>query len=166
MTTWSTEEVVDAVISTLQSQLPAALDAIYAARLPADQAAGRSIDPVPPQAYFAGAVSTILVYPTVEVALPDLNMSNFDLALVEADVTENLVVLLWDRSAQMDVLYRKVTRLAAAAYDVLLQPNAIDGATVKTVRASWRFNPEAQERDEIVSGALLVLGLESTRTRP
>jgi hypothetical protein len=172
--TWSTEEIVDAAITTLSASLPAALDARYAALAAADAAAGRSIDYSAPRPglaetggdYHAGAVSTILRYPCVEVALPDLNMASFDLSLVEADVTENLVIVAWESSAEMSTLYRKLTRLAAAIYDVLLDPATLTGANVQTVRAAWRWNPEASDRDEIESGALLVLGLSSTRARP
>lgn len=171
---WSTEDVVDAAITTLSTQLGPALDAIYAARADVDEAAGRSIDYSAPRPglsevggdYYAGAASTIIRYPAVEVALPDLNLANFDLAKLNADATENLVVVLWEQATQMTVLYRKLTRLAAAAYQVLIPDNAIGGATAESVRGAWRWNPEANQRDEITSGALLVFSLSSTLVAP
>lgn len=176
MTTWSTEDLVDSAIDFLGGNLAAALDVIYAARADKDAAAGRSIEYEAPRPglaevggdYYAGGVSTILRYPCVEVALPDLRMTNFDIAHFEADVTENLIVCLWEKSANMVTLYRKLTRLAAAAYDVLAseQARAALGADLQDVRAAWRWNPEANERDEIESGALLVLGMASSRLAP
>lgn len=174
MTTWSTEELVDVAVETLSASLGPALAAVYAARADADQAAGRTIEYEVPRPglfeiggdYYVPASATILRYPAIEVALPDLNIANFDIGQVEGDATENLIVLAWERSAQMPVLYRKLTRLLAAIYDVLIAPTSLGSAEVQTVRGAWRWNPEAKEADQIVSGALLVLGLESTRTRP
>lgn len=174
MTVWSTEEIVDAAIETLGAQLEPALTQIYADRAGADLAAGREIEMRVPKpglreaggSYYAGAASTIIDYPAIEVALPDLNMTNFDLGMVDADVTENLVVVAWEQAVDMQILYRRLTRLLAAVYDVLIPERAIASAEVQTVRAAWRWNPETNERDEITSGALAVFGLASTRVRP
>lgn len=172
--TWSTEELVDAAVDLLGANLEAALADVYAANLARDQAASRTIAYKAPRPglselggdYYADAASTILRYPAVEVSIPDLQMANFSLGQIEADVTENLVLVLWEQGTRIGYLPRKLRRLAAAAYNVLLVQGAIDGATVETVRAAWRWNPEAGERDEVTSGALLVLGLASTRSRP
>lgn len=174
MTTWSSEELVDAAISTLSARLEPALVDVYAAQAAVDAAAGRTVEMKVPRPglsesggdYYADAASTILRYPCVEVSVPDLRMENLDLAHVDADVTENLVVMIWEEGVVTPILARRLRRLLAAAYDVLLSPGALSDAAVETVRAAWRFNPEANERDEIISGGLLVFGLASTRARP
>jgi hypothetical protein len=171
---WSTEALVDAAVNLLSAFLPAALDDVYAANADRDQAVNRQIDYTAPRPglaetggdYYADAASTILRYPAVEVSIPDLQMASFSLGQIEADVTENLVVVLWETGTRAGHLPRKLRRLAAAAYNVLLVEGAIAGAKVESVRAAWRWNPEAGERDEVTSGALLVLSLASTRARP
>lgn len=178
-TTWSAETVVDAAIDALSANLGPSLDAIYSMLAAADAAAGRTIDYSAPRPgstdadpagdYYPGGASTFLRYPAVEVALPDLRMTGFDIAMQEGDATENLIVCIWEESARRDKLFRKLTRLAAATYDVLLAPSSLlllAGATVTRVDARWRFNPQMNERDEITSAALLVFELGSLRTRP
>jgi hypothetical protein len=171
---WSVEELPDAVVSTLGLQLQASLDAVYAREHDRDVAAGRTITYAAPAPglveeggdYYVGGASTILRWPAIEVAVPDLNMQNFDIALTEGDFTENLVIVAWDSHVDRSILYRKLARLATAIWDVLLVPHSMGTAQVETVRAAWRQNPETPPGEELESGCLLVFGLSSTRMNP
>lgn len=174
MAIFSAEEFVDGVVSYLSTMLPAALDGVHATYAAADVAAGRTVPYSPPRPgaspdgdYYPGGAAEILRYPSVEVALPDETGRNFDIAQIDADIAATLVLMVWDSHAQFPILYRRLLRLTAAVEDLVLSRGALPGsAIVSSLRVAWRFNPEANVRDEVVSGALLALTLGTTRVAP
>jgi hypothetical protein len=163
----SPEVWADTVADTLLRDLPAALAAQTALFADRDLAAGRTIELDAPAAkdFYIGGVGAVTSYPTFEVAVPDLNVLNFNLGQSDGDVEFTLIVRFWLRSASVDVLYRKVGRFVAATASVLTVPGAISDATIASIRGAWRFNPETGDLDAVISGALLAFSCESVLRR-
>lgn len=163
----SPEEFADAVCDSLRINLPAALGAQTVRYADHDAAMGRVVELIAPanEDYYAGGVGAVTRYPTVEVAAPDLTASGFDIAQTDGDVTLNLIVRAFDRHPVHDILYRKMSRLGAAIISVLMTPGAVSDCTIEALRAAWRFNPETEEQDNVVSGVLLAFTVNTVMRR-
>lgn len=164
----SIEDYVNDAIGSLQQSLPAALAAQTARYSAADVAAGIEVKlPVPrPEDYYPGGATVHVRYPAIEISVPDLLVQNFSLHQEDADTQFTMIVLGYDQHARLEILYRKMMRLGAALYDALAQPGALGSAVIDNFRGAWRFNPETNTLDEIVSGVLLVFRMKDAYLRP
>lgn len=181
----SVEELTDRAIQALIAQLPAQLAAMET-QYAADPIKDIGALPVPRSEnvpdldnktgdYWPGGVTgPITRWPTVEVAVPDLDGQDFSLDQHESDVTPTIIVRAWLSHVRADVLYRQCCRYGAAIYNVLVTPDATEhrgsgfGAevTVRRYSARWRFNPEQNTRDEIESAVVLIFYLDAPDVRP
>lgn len=166
------EDLVDTAVAALQGGIDAAL-----AALEAKYAGGPHELPLPrprTEDYYPGGVGQVLRYPTIEVAVPDLSGDTFSIDQHESDVTTVGVVRCWMQHPRFDVLYRTTNRYGSAIFNVLASPDAATGrgcgwgaaVTVKRYRAAWRWNPQANELDQVTSAVLLVFDLDAPDIRP
>jgi hypothetical protein len=170
---YSVEEIEDAAYSALTTLLPDALAAITARRAAADQAAGRTVELVVPRPgespagdYYLGAAGEILRWPAIEIGVPSIDLSSFDIADRDADGTGPLIVATHVSNARKDLLRRSLQRTTAAVTECLLSPIARAGASVESVRVAFAWNPETGENDEIQSVSLVVVTLGTTNLAP
>jgi hypothetical protein len=163
----SPEEFEDAVAFSLFNQLDPEVAAQTSRYAASDAAAGRDIPlpSLPWEAFKPGGVSIVTTYPTVEVAAPDFQVANLDLAQRDGDVEFSLIVRHWHRHAVYDILHRQSARYSAAILSVLTRPGAISDCRVTAIRFAQRANPETEEHDEIVTGTVLGLTVETTMLR-
>lgn len=170
---YSVEEIEDAAYSALTTLLPGALAAVSARYAAADLAAGRTVAltaPRPGEApagdYYLGAAGEILRWPAIEIGVPSIDLSEFDLADRDADGTGPLIVAIHVSNARKDLLRRILLRTTAAVTECLLSPIARAGASVQSVRVAFAWNPETGENEEIQSAAIVVMTLSTTNLKP
>lgn len=163
----SPEEFEDAVAFAIYNRLEVALQVQRDRYADADMAAERVVELVMPawENFYPGGVAALTVHPAIEVAVPDMGISDFDVAVRDGDVTFSLIIRHWHQHAIYDVLHRQTARMSAAILDTLTGPNALPGCRVTAIRGAWRANPETREHDEIKSGAVLGLTVETTMIR-
>lgn len=161
------EEFARAVRDWMIPNLPAAVEAQVARFADVDLAEGITVPLAAPTSdmYELGGAQVALRYPMIEVSCPDFVVSGYDLAQDDGDLQVTIVVRIWDQHPRYDVLYRKMNRMIAAVLSALSQPGAFADARIDTVRGALRFNPETDQQDNIVSGALLAFTLQSTLAR-
>lgn len=178
----SVEDFERLVVENLQLFLQTALDVTAARYLAQDQADGLA-DPdgaswvklrAPERTrgapsgygdYYPGGIDTPTAWPSIEVAVPDMELTNFDIAQTDADAELRLIVQLWLKDGRFPVLNRMIKRYAATVLDVLRNPQVLP-ASIRTVRFAWRTNPEnPDENDRILSGVLIYLTLDGNLTR-
>lgn len=123
--------------------------------------------PVPDQdSYLLGVTSTTLKYPLIEVASPDWTMTAFDLGQFTGDFNFTIVVRAMLQDLDYDRLTRSLYRYGRCLTEVLCEPGAFGEGVVDSIRGAYRVNPETNDREEFVAGALLVFSIRSTETRP
>lgn len=161
----SPEEFCDNVKSAMQANLQAALDAQTARWAASDTAAGRTIELKVPdeQDYYIGGVPTVIKYPTIEIAVPDLHVTAFSLGNADGDARPRLVIrALFQLAESPESLYRMGCRWFAAVTTVVAEPGILGPVDIDVDRGlsgSWRFNPETDEADQIQSGVLCTYNL-------
>lgn len=180
----SVEELTDAAIAALIAGLDAELAAqeqMYAGdpirdigALPRPRTAATESNPNPTGDYWPGGVGEVIRWPTIEVAVPDLQGDTFSIDQHESDVTPTIIVRAWLSHPQVNVLYRQCCRYGAAMFNVLMEPDAAThrgsgfgpGVSVRRYLGRWRYNPEQNQRDEVQSAALLIFYLDAPDIRP
>lgn len=180
----STEELTDNAIAALIAGLGAELDAmeaLYAGNpirdigpLPRPRTAATSGNPNPTGDFWPGGVGEVIRWPTVEVAVPDLQGDTFSIDQHESDVTPTIIVRAWLQHPKVNVLYRQCCRYGAAVYNVLTRPDPVEhrgsgfgpNVVVRRYLARWRYNPETNQRDEVQSAAIVIFYLDAPDIRP
>src|SRR5207253_1301453 len=107
-----------------------------------------------------------------ELAVPDFDISDMSVDDTDMDLDQNLVVRVWvqlaDSSEQAEEkVYRLAQRWAQTILALVLpvRNNAFgDGSVVSRVRGAFRINPETGQKEQVVSGCLLVLTVRSVDT--
>ncbi len=179
----SPEDFERTVVTFLQQNLQAQLDATAARYLAQDQQDGLA-DPDgtsqvkltapartsgPPSGmgdYYPGGIDVPSAWPSIEVAVPDLSLSGFPIGQQDADAELQLIVQSWHKHGQFPILNRLIKRYASAVFDVLKQPGALGDASIREARFAWRTNPSLpDESDRITSGALIFLTLDTALVR-
>lgn len=178
----SVEDLTDAGIATMIAGLDAELtemEATYAGNpirdigaLPRPRTEATEFNPTGD--YWAGGVSEVIRYPTIEVAVPDLQGQDFSIDQHESDMTTTIVVRAWLQHARVNILYRQCCRYGAAIFNVLAEPDATEHrgsgfgpeVTIKRYLARWRYNPETNTKDEVQSAAVLIFYLDAPDVRP
>lgn len=176
----SAEDFEQHVSDTLLTTLQASLTVTAASYLAKDQAQGLADEDgtswvelaMPPDGYAPeggwapGGVDARIVWPTVEIAVPDLAFENFSVGQQDADAAFTLVLMCWLKDARFPVLERASKRYAAAVFDCLKQPGALGDCWIERARFAWRTDPEQRDNyDRIEAGALIVLTLQSGMSR-
>lgn len=113
--------------------------------------------------------ATILEYPSIEIAVPDFELHDMSVENVEMDMTANIVIRGWLELADLtpqapEKIYRLAQRMAQVILALILPAgnNAFADQTIITrVRGSFRLNPETQQKEEYVSGFILICTLET-----
>lgn len=161
----SPEEFCDDVKAAFQANLQAALDAQTAKWAAADAAAGRQIELAVPDDldYYIGGVPTVIKYPTIEIAVPDLSFNALSIGNNDGDARPRLLVrALFQLAQDPEWLYRMGCRWFAAITSVVAQPGVLGPVDIDSERGlsgSWRFNPETNQADEVQSGVLCTYNL-------
>lgn len=173
------EDLERHVVSQMQIALQGNLDTIAAAYLPFDQQEGHA-DPdgtswvklkAPERTrgapngwgdYYPGGIDTASAWPSIEVAVPDTELSNFDIGQTDADAHTNLIVQIWLKDGRFPVLNKMGKRYAAAVLATLQDPTVLPFA-IESVRKAWRTNPSIQdENDRITTGVLMFFSLSGS----
>lgn len=178
----SVEDFTDSAVAALIDGLDAALTAIESAYTGvAHKDVGLAPRPrtVDGEAgygdYYPGGCGTIIRYPTIEVAVPDLNGGDFSVQEHESDAEPTLIVRAWLEHAKFPTLYRHCCRYGAAIYNVLANPDASGrgsgfGADVEIKRYTlrWRAVPQSDEdpRKEFQAATILTFYLDAPDVRP
>lgn len=179
----SVEDLTDNAIAALIGGLDAELTAIEARYaggiadigvLPRPATTPRSTNQNPTGDYWAGGVTKVTRWPTIEVAVPDLQGDTFSIDQHESDATPTVVVRAWLQHARVNILYRQCCRYGAAMYNVLCAVDPTEhrgsgfGAEVEVRRylARWRYNPEVDQHDEVQSAVVLIFYLDAPDVRP
>lgn len=178
----SVEDLTDAAIAAMSRGLDAelsAMEALYAGdpirdigNLPRPRTEATDINPTGD--YWPGGVSEIIRYPTIEVAVPDLQGADFSIDQHESDITTTVVVRAWLQHVKVNVLYRQCCRYGAAIFNVLCEPDPDEHrgsgfgpeVSVRRYQARWRYNPETNTKDEVQSAAVLIFYLDAPDVRP
>jgi hypothetical protein len=166
------EGLLDATVAHLRLRFPYWIDWINAEEGDFVLDAPKDAPGEPDDGYVVGGWTT-LRYPTVEVAIPDWSMTNFSIAQQVSDLSPRLVVRTWAAEPQpkAGLLYRKLLRYGRATILSLTEPGAFgqDEDTrviVDGMEGRYRFDPETDQREEIVGGALVVFSLGGVETLP
>lgn len=166
----SPEEFCDNVKAAMQTHLQDALDAQTARWATADADAGRTIELKVPdeEDYYIGGVPTVIKYPTIEIAVPDLHVTALSLGNTEGDARPRLLIrALFQLADSPESLYRMGCRWFAAVTTVVAQPGILGPVDIDIDRGlsgAWRFNPETEETDQIQSGVLCTYNLNGPLT--
>lgn len=152
--------ILGAAVGSLQSGLPPRLVALNVA----DELI------VEPQNIVGGGVGEILVYPLLEVAVPDWSMRGFTVGQVAVEMDLNLVVKAWHQIADFPTLHDTMLVYQRAILDVLAQPDALVSSgprpVIGSVRGGMRVNPETEERQEFTAATVIVFTIETVGVRP
>lgn len=157
------EYMIDSAIATLRAELPMRITAVNAE-------AGASLQLLTPSTtdgfLFAGK-DPIVSYPSVEVAIADVNLSNFDVSrYMNGDASTPLIVAGWVQDNEKEALMRRAYRYGRALGMVMLQDDAAGSGTRPTT-AVFRFrptDPDTRQGDAWTAAALLIVTYESTVT--
>ncbi len=155
------ELLVDAAIASLKAGLPARVAALNATTTDFDV-------PVPAdEAYYYGVQSEIWLWPAVEVAAPDFDLTALSLEQLDGDLSPLVMVMVWQQDTDRVRLWRTLDRLSHCVAQVLLQPAAFGaGVIVQTVAGRTRLNPETRDAAEVTAGFLHVYQLADLEQRP
>jgi hypothetical protein len=119
-------------------------------------------------AFFPGGFA-VLKYPAIEYAVPDFDLLNLPLGSPppKADLEATLAMRAWVQDVRVEPgrLYYRALRFGQAILRTMFEPGAF-GAGVqmekdRPVRGAYRFNPEAESRDEVTAALVLVFSLEA-----
>ena len=106
-------------------------------------------------------------YPVVELALPEFEITGFDLGQRGGDVTTSVALRVWLLDVSYDRLWRILYRFSDCVIECLVQPGAFgQGVTVGGVRGQFGFNPETQEKQAVLASSVIVFNLDDTAARP
>lgn len=179
----STEDFERDIIKALQLFLPAALAVTAAKYLTQDRQDGLAdpdgtswVELVAPARteggpggmgdYYPGGVDMPTAWPSIEVAVPDLAVTNFSLGQQDADTETSLVLMIWQKDGRFPVLNRAMKRYAATVFSVLQSPSVLGSEAIREARFAWRTNPEnPDDNDRITAGSLIFLTLDGSLVR-
>lgn len=149
---------MDAALLALRANLGARIDAINAART--DFVLASDVR------FVTGVENPILLTPTVEVAIPDVDLRDPSVEQERWEGEFNVVVRIWVEDLDPARLVRRNYRYASAVCDVLLQPEIMGPIAVTRVRLRNRVNPETSENEEHLGSMIVVLTGTTDEIRP
>jgi hypothetical protein len=156
------EAAIDAGIASLKANLPARIAAVNAATSDFD------IPDIATEAYYPGGLAVHYLYPHVEVASPDWLYTQVSLAQVDFSGQATIMAMIRWQHYDYVTLFRGIMRYQKALVEALAQPDTFGAhVPVRGMRGFTRVaNPEAEERQDIYAGALVVCTIELVDVRP
>jgi hypothetical protein len=158
------EPFVDAVLIALKADLPGMITALNTATTDFD------LDQIQDSEWYVGGTDAPLAYPAIEVAAPELFLRNPSIDQQHWDGRVRVIVRVWAEGFEYEELYRRVMRYGRCIAEVLTQREiwreAGLSADLTDLAAMYRFNPETNERQMHVGGALIVATVETEDVRP
>ncbi len=167
------ETIIDATLATLRANLPGAIATINAATTDFDLETPASKPGLTDDGYVAGGFQTIRL-PMIEVAAVDGTLTDWSVQQSDAEHRFGMIVRAQfeDLRSEPGRLYRRALRYGTALLRVLTVPDAFTpvgtgrvAISESGVRWAYRWNPEIDEREEVVGQAILIFALENVETR-
>lgn len=155
------EQFIDALCDTIRANLNERIAVING------EHTDFQIPDVAPEAVIPFGESTIVTYPSVEVAAPDWNFTTP--SINQHTWTGSAVVMAraWWQHPDFHTLTRALYRYGRCLSEVLAEPDAFGPhESVQTMRGFYRVNPETNEQAHFVAGALIICTLELVGVRP
>jgi hypothetical protein len=155
---------VDAAVQTLRQQLNTAIGNENALHT------DFQLPTVPTDRIMFGGTPLVAQYPTVEVAVPDIDGTGLSLGQVGWDTAPEVMVQAWlDEQPDWkgaEGLYRAILRLGRAVFTPLIQPGAFyQGAAVQRFSVRHRMNPQNRDAPRLHAAVLLLFTLEDSESR-